>query len=252
MAGRAPAAGFAVFTGNCLDLAEGGAPYAPVHEIVAAIAASLDPATRREVLGPDDGAGPAAVLPGALGRLTARRPVAVVVEDLHWADRSTRDLVAYLSAGPRVPALLVVATYRPTTWLAAIRCGTCWPSSSGPTASSTCGWSPSARPTSPSSCEASSAPARDPSSPATVIERSDGNPFLAEELAATAGTGRLSAGVRELLLARVDRVGGDAQVVLRTAAVGGRRVRHATLAVVRRVERAGALGRPPRGGGPTT
>ncbi len=236
VAGRATAAGFAVFTGNCLDLAEGGAPYAPVHEIVAAIAASLDPDTRREVLGPDDGAGPAAVLPGALGRLTARRPVAVVVEDLHWADRSTRDLVAYLSAGPRVPSLLVVATYRrddlarghPLRNMLAeleradrvehLRLEPFGPADLAEQLQGILGARPG------------------PELTREVLERSDGNPFLAEELAATAGTGRLSEGVRELLLARVDRVGGDAQVVLRTAAVGGRRVRHATLAAVCRVE----------------
>lgn len=45
--------------------------------------------------------------------LSATRPLVVVVEDLHWSDNSTLDLVSYL-ARRRAPArLLLIATYRP-------------------------------------------------------------------------------------------------------------------------------------------
>jgi predicted ATPase len=49
----------------------------------------------------------------ALERLTARPPLLLVLEDLHWCDASTLDLLAML-AGRREPArLLVLGTYRP-------------------------------------------------------------------------------------------------------------------------------------------
>jgi DNA-binding CsgD family transcriptional regulator/tetratricopeptide (TPR) repeat protein len=41
-----------------------------------------------------------------------RRPVLLVIEDLQWADRSTRDLLAYLVAILTDEPVLVVATYR--------------------------------------------------------------------------------------------------------------------------------------------
>src|SRR5690242_2782623 len=44
--------------------------------------------------------------------LAELRPVLLVVEDLHWADRSTRDLVAYLVAILTYEPVLVVATFR--------------------------------------------------------------------------------------------------------------------------------------------
>jgi predicted ATPase len=48
-----------------------------------------------------------------LERLTTRQPVLLVLEDLHWCDASTLDLLAML-AGRREPArLLVLGTYRP-------------------------------------------------------------------------------------------------------------------------------------------
>lgn len=49
----------------------------------------------------------------ALAVLTAERPLLLVLEDLHWADLSTLDLVAFL-ARPREPArLLIVGTSQP-------------------------------------------------------------------------------------------------------------------------------------------
>jgi DNA-binding CsgD family transcriptional regulator len=48
-----------------------------------------------------------------LGRLAAEvAPVLVALEDLHWADRSSHDLLAYLARNLRDERLAVVATYR--------------------------------------------------------------------------------------------------------------------------------------------
>ena len=45
-------------------------------------------------------------------RLAERAPLLWVMEDLHWADRSTRDLVAYLAAYLRSGRVMVVLTFR--------------------------------------------------------------------------------------------------------------------------------------------
>src|SRR3712207_7266134 len=44
-------------------------------------------------------------------RLAARGPLLLVMEDLHWADRSTRDLVAYLATYLRNGPVLVLLTF---------------------------------------------------------------------------------------------------------------------------------------------
>jgi hypothetical protein len=49
---------------------------------------------------------------GLLERLAADRTVVLVLEDLHWADRSTRQLLAFVVHALRSQPLLVVVTYR--------------------------------------------------------------------------------------------------------------------------------------------
>jgi DNA-binding winged helix-turn-helix (wHTH) protein/predicted ATPase len=50
---------------------------------------------------------------GALERLTALQPLVLVLEDLHWSDSATLDLLAYLARRPQPARLLVIGTYRP-------------------------------------------------------------------------------------------------------------------------------------------
>jgi predicted ATPase len=45
--------------------------------------------------------------------LTARRPLVLVLEDLHWSDPSTLDLLAVLARRPEPARLLLIGTYRP-------------------------------------------------------------------------------------------------------------------------------------------
>ncbi|HEY9522335.1 MAG TPA: AAA family ATPase, partial [Thermopolyspora sp.] len=47
-----------------------------------------------------------------LERLAEQRPLILVIEDIHWADRSSRDLIAFLSRNLLVPQVLMVLTYR--------------------------------------------------------------------------------------------------------------------------------------------
>jgi DNA-binding CsgD family transcriptional regulator/tetratricopeptide (TPR) repeat protein len=47
-----------------------------------------------------------------LERLADGRPTILLVEDIHWADRSSRDLIAFLSRNLRAPQVLILMTYR--------------------------------------------------------------------------------------------------------------------------------------------
>ncbi|WP_449060485.1 ATP-binding protein [Planomonospora algeriensis] len=47
-----------------------------------------------------------------LERLAEQRPVVLVIEDIHWADRSSRDLIAFLSRNLSAAPVLMVLTYR--------------------------------------------------------------------------------------------------------------------------------------------
>jgi predicted ATPase/DNA-binding winged helix-turn-helix (wHTH) protein len=50
----------------------------------------------------------------ALEALTADRALVLVLEDLHWSDKSTVDLLAYLAQRRTAARLLLLGTYRPT------------------------------------------------------------------------------------------------------------------------------------------
>ena len=110
--------GFAVLSGHCAELGD-SVPYLPLADALRAAtrapdAASgvLDALASRPVLGrllPEGGAGQPAGAEGAgmalqqmfgavlglLAELDAARPV-LLLEDLHWADASSRDLVTFL------------------------------------------------------------------------------------------------------------------------------------------------------------
>lgn len=123
-------AGARVVVAHCVDLGDVGIPYLPftealtelrgvpaVAEVVAerpALARLLDPAG-----GADGGADHAErlqLLDGVAGSLAAAgragSPLVLVVEDVHWADESTRDVLRFVVARLRSEHLLVVATYR--------------------------------------------------------------------------------------------------------------------------------------------
>ncbi|HEV8718767.1 MAG TPA: AAA family ATPase, partial [Candidatus Binatia bacterium] len=54
----------------------------------------------------------------AVEALTAERPLVLWLEDLHWGDYSTLDLVSYLAQRREYAQLLVIGTYRPVEVLA--------------------------------------------------------------------------------------------------------------------------------------
>jgi len=124
-----------VLAGGCVELGAGGLPYAPftaalrrlVRARGAAEVAGLLPGQTAGELGvllPDFGTPPAGADPGTararlfevlltlLETLAEQQPVVLVVEDVHWADRSTCDLLSFLVRNIRQARVLLVATFR--------------------------------------------------------------------------------------------------------------------------------------------
>jgi AAA ATPase domain len=169
-----------VLRGGCVPLGEEGLPFAPVVEALRGLARDLDPGELDAVAGParadlarlvpdltwdgeaipgDSVAGTSqagrgrlfGVLLGVVERLAAGGPVLWVMEDLHWADRSTRDLVAFLATALRSGRVLVLLTSAATSCTGCTRCAGCW--ASWPATAGCGGWScrASAGPSWPSS-----------------------------------------------------------------------------------------------------
>ena len=139
LAATATQQGIRVLGGGCVPLGEEGLPLAPVTQALGGLA-DLDAAELAAVAGPARAelgrllpdlarlvpdlarGGEAASVAGVAGvagagqgrlfelllgvvqRLAATAPLLWVMEDLHWADRSTRDLLAYLATVPPVRA----------------------------------------------------------------------------------------------------------------------------------------------------
>ncbi|GAA0581722.1 LuxR family transcriptional regulator [Streptomyces crystallinus] len=174
-----------------------------------------------------------------LERTAAERTVVLVLEDLHWADASTRHLLAYLLRTLRRGRLVVVATYRaddihrrhPLRPLLAeldrlrtVRRIELSRFSRGEVRRQLTGIL-----------------AAEPEQALVdeIFARSDGNAFFVEELSVChesgCSTGGLSESLRDLLLVRVETLSEDAQLVVRILAEGGSTVEHPLLAAVCRL-----------------
>jgi DNA-binding CsgD family transcriptional regulator/tetratricopeptide (TPR) repeat protein len=255
LAARCADDGTRVLSGGCVPVGRDGLPFAPIVEALRPLPDELGIETFRELAGPSwrelarllpslgepslGAAGQAAqarlfeVLLGLLVRLSRQAPVAMVVEDLHWADQSTRDLLAFLVRNLRRERMLVVVTYRNDEpgshrlgpWLAELDRGGRVQRLELPrleraqTAAQLLG--------------ILGAPP-----PADLVDqvfaRSEGNPFFTEELLAAmqAGSEQLPPTLGDLLRGRVQTVPERAQHVLAVAAVAGRPVPHRLLANV--------------------
>jgi DNA-binding CsgD family transcriptional regulator/tetratricopeptide (TPR) repeat protein len=247
--------GAVALAGGCLDVGDGVLAYAPIVEALRPLAGAMDSEELERVLGgaraelarlvpelgPTAGGEQAAplaptrlfeLLLGVLHRLAERGPVLLVVEDVHWADQSTRDLLGFLIRNLRAGVALVL-TYRSDElhrrhplrpFLAELD-----------------------RSNRAERLELGRLGRRElaalvaeildePVAPALVGEilaRSEGNPFFAEELLAAHQEGtKLPLALRDLLLARVEALSEPTQRVLEVAAVAGTRVDHQLLAAV--------------------
>ncbi|MFF8954394.1 AAA family ATPase [Streptomyces sp. NPDC014894] len=172
-----------------------------------------------------------------LERIAAERTVVLVLEDIHWADASTRHLLSYLFRTLRRGRLLCVATYRSDDVhrrhplrpflaemdrLRTVQRLELTRFTRGEVRSQLVGIL-DAEP--------------EPAVVDRVFDRSDGNAFFVEELARSMAEGStcgLSDSLRDILLVRVEALSDDAQRVVRVVAEGGSTVEYGLLlAVVR-------------------
>jgi DNA-binding CsgD family transcriptional regulator len=254
----AASAGARVLTGGCLELGTDGLPFAPftavlrdlVHEMGAdAVASMLPGRTTRglarllpELGEPDTGGDPAEArarlfeeVLRALEHLTRHSPVVLVIEDAHWADRSSRDLLTFLIGNQRsLSGLLIVVTFRSDelhrthplrpllasldriAWVERIELPRLTRQDTSELAVRILGREPAE--------ELAEA----------LYHRSEGNPLFVEALLCCDGelSPELPESLRDLLLESVRRLPEDTQEVLRVASAGGEATGHALLAEV--------------------
>jgi DNA-binding NarL/FixJ family response regulator len=240
--------GFTVLSGQCAELGD-SVPYLPLADALRGAAQSSgvrDALSSRPALSrllPEGGEGPIAdsdrsglarqqmfggVL-GLLAELAAAAPVLLVLEDLHWADTSTRDLVTFLSRMLHRERVAVIGSYRtddlhrrhPLRPVVAelLRLPSLIAVDLAPL-------DPSAL----AEHLTAAAPGRiDATELNDIVARAEGNAYYAEELLAASVRGEpgrrsmLPAGLAALLLSRVEQLSDATQQVLRAAAVAGRK-----------------------------
>ncbi|MFI0808271.1 helix-turn-helix transcriptional regulator [Streptomyces echinatus] len=248
--------GAVVAVGGCVEIGADGLPFAPFSTALRALRDALPEEFAAAAAGQEEEL--ARLLPdlgeAAVGRhgeqglarlfeLTARllervaagHTVVLVLEDLHWADASTRHLLAYLFRTLRAGRLLVLATYRsddihrrhPLRPLLAeldrlrtvrrIELARFTREEAGRQIAGILAAEP------------------DPAQVDEIYERSDGNAFFIEELAVAACEGNrtgLTDSLRDLLLVRVEALPESAQRVARIVAEGGSTVEYGLIAAV--------------------
>ena len=253
LAERAVAAGWELAVGHCLDLGGSPVPYLPFTELAGRLAAvrpepvaelaSQYPSLRRLVASGTVAAGEPAdrglffeAVHATLTALATEQPLLVVVEDLHWADQSTYDLLTFLLTRRFTAPVGLVGSYRSddlhrrhplrpllAAWsrLAGVRRLELGPLPDDDVRALV--GSLRSTPTSANELQ-------------DVIERAEGNAFFAEELVAAIGTSDTPRDLADLLLLRLDQLEPDARLVARALAVGGHRLPDALLAEVAGLE----------------
>jgi predicted ATPase/DNA-binding CsgD family transcriptional regulator len=256
--GSAAADGTLCLIGHCVDLGDTPPPYLPFTEAFTRLTGERpevgdDLLTRFPAL--------ARLLPGrsadananqhrvpvergelfdsvlaALTHLATQQPVALIVEDVHWADQATRDLLGFLFTRLSRLRLVIIASYRSDDL-----------HRRHPLRRTLAEWSrlpavtrvfldPLAADDVRALVRAVYPTGLAESDVDDIVRRADGNAFFAEELMAAAeqcGAGaQLPWQLADLLLVRLDRLSDDARQVVRVAAVGGRRVTHEMLEAV--------------------
>jgi DNA-binding CsgD family transcriptional regulator len=162
-----------------------------------------------------------------LGDLAARAPLVLVLEDLHWADDSSRELLAFLAVRLRRVPVLIVATVReedlasgPRRWLAEMegRPGVTRVRLAGLSDAEIAELVSGALPDGASADQV-----------AAVVSAAGGNPLYARELASTGPEGP-PASISESLLARAAGLAPPARAVTDQASVADGGLSHELLA----------------------
>ncbi|MFL5687147.1 MAG: AAA family ATPase [Chloroflexota bacterium] len=256
---KADELGFTVLTGACLPAASGSAPFAPYAEWLRRLTRSIDPSRVPALLGPArdeisrllpelpsrgqvvpagerDRGGPSRLFEAVLAvveRITATAAALVVIEDVQWADEDTLALTTFLSRNLRDEPVSFVVTIRTDEleagsavgrWLAEVDLDD---------------WvdrielQPLARAEVAALVRSIDEASATGESLESIVERSGGNPFFVEQLAAgRPGRQKVPQRLRDVLLARLAELPEATRDVLRAAAAAGRRVDDPLIAAV--------------------
>jgi len=246
---RAKSAGGRLLSGDCVELGEGELPYAPIVAALRPLARDGDPAldalhegARAELTRLLPGLGLPSIPPvetedvGAaqsrlfealislLEELGSENAVVLLIEDLHWADRSTRNFLTFLARSLCRERVLVIGSYRPDELhrrhplrplLAELERGG---------RARRIELSPLNRPELAEALGDILGAPPDDGLVDRLYARSEGNPLFAEELLAAGldGRGALPPTLREALMLRIEALPDTAQELLRLLAAGQR------------------------------
>ncbi|MFE0386461.1 ATP-binding protein [Streptomyces bungoensis] len=252
-------AGAVVAVGGCVEIGGDGLPFSPFSTALRTLREALPEefaaagAGQEEELArllPELGEAPAGrhdeqdmarlfeLTVRLLERVAAERSVVLVLEDLHWADASTRHLLSYLFRTLRTGRLLVLATYRADD---IHRRHPLRPLLAELDRLRTVRRIELARFTREEVARQIAgilATEPDPAQVDEIFDRSDGNAFFVEELAVAACEGcctGLTDSLRDLLLVRVEALPESTQQVARVIAEGGCTVEYGLIAAVARL-----------------
>lgn len=171
---------------------------------------------------------------GVLEEVASQRVLVVVLEDLHWVDRSTLDLLALRSQTGRAADCLIVATYRSDELDPGhpLRLTLAELQRSGRT--DRLELTRFGRDELVAQLTGILGRAPDYAVIDEILRRSDGNPFLAEELLAATGElpGRAPTKVRDIVMARVEMLSEPTQRMLGVLSAAPRAMTHDELAAV--------------------
>lgn len=171
-----------------------------------------------------------------LAQLAAQRPCVLVIEDAHWADASSRDLLDFLVRSQQAaPGLMIIVTLR------AAELRRAHPLRRQVAELTRVPWvhridlAPLSRPDVVRQARAILGVEPDPELVQTVYQRSEGNPLFVEALLECEQSGQTNGvppSLEDLLLSRVEALPMPAAQIVRVAAVAGQRVGHRLLAKV--------------------
>ncbi|MFL6060844.1 MAG: AAA family ATPase [Marmoricola sp.] len=253
--------GWQVVAGHCLDFGDSALPYLPFSEVMGRLATdapdllekvagqrpvlrALQPG-RRTMQGAEQDTSAAVgradlfdAVHGLLDSFAESAPLLLVLEDVHWADTSTRDLIRFLLSRPFEHQVAIVASYRSDDL-----------HRRHPLRQASAEWGRipgvarvQLEPLGPGDVRSlvkqlHPAPLRE-SEMAGIVARAEGNAFFVEELvgATSAHGAAVPDDLADLLLVRLDRLSETAQQVVRAASVSGRRVSHGLLSEVAAVD----------------
>ncbi|WP_320669405.1 helix-turn-helix transcriptional regulator [Patulibacter defluvii] len=163
--------------------------------------------------------------------LAQDQPLLLVIEDLHWADRSTRAFLSFLSRSLCHERILVVATYRPDELHRRHPLRPLLAELERDAHARRIELAPLSREELAEQLADILGAPPDHGLVDRLYARSEGNPLFSEELLAAGldGRGGLPPTLRDALMLRIEQLSDDAQEVLRTLALG-QRLHHAILA----------------------